>query len=58
MSKPNGLECKAESKSPSINNKTDLVEPHEGQGIPVDILIGQTICFAPCRNIELTIIQV
>lgn len=36
--KPRGLKRKASSKLPFNTHKADLVEPQEGQGIPVSCL--------------------
>jgi len=39
---PNGLQRNAPVKSPFRIESTDLVDPHEGQGIPVKRLNKQT----------------
>ena len=57
ITKPKGFVCIAERKSPSNRFKTDLVEPQDGQGIPVINLMGHTILFDSSPIIELIIIQ-
>jgi hypothetical protein len=39
---PNGLRRRAPAKSPFRKERTDLVEPQEGQGTPVTRLNKQT----------------
>jgi hypothetical protein len=39
---PNGFMKKAPEKSPFRMDKTERVDPHEGQGIPVTCLNKQT----------------
>ena len=53
---PNGFQKSAPEISPLKSDRTDLVEPHEGQGIVVMRLTKQSpisplLVSVPCRNV-------